>query len=126
MSPAIIMGLTGNRYRILRKDRGGVKKGAMMLATIETVTDPDTVWAPHCNNADVSAQTTACVFVHNASPKRLAAGKVTAICSIVIGIPPFGTGVKPETGVQIHSAARASLSGSPMTLSMIQFAKLFR
>ena len=44
-TPGIVARFTIDLHGILRKHRRGVKKGAMMLAAVETVTKADTVWS---------------------------------------------------------------------------------
>jgi hypothetical protein len=55
-------------HRILRENRGSVKKGPMMLAAVETVTKADPIWASRRHNSDVAAQATAGESVHGAFP----------------------------------------------------------
>src|SRR6185503_863356 len=57
-----------DRHRILREHRGSVKKGAMILAAVETVTKADPVWEPRRHNSNVAAQATAGESLHAASP----------------------------------------------------------
>jgi hypothetical protein len=57
-----------DRHRILREHRGSVKKGPMMLAAVETVTNADPVWESRRHNSDVAAQATAGESVHAAFP----------------------------------------------------------
>jgi hypothetical protein len=49
---------------MLRKNRGSVKKGSMVLAAVETVTKANPVWASGCHNLDVAAQATAGELIH--------------------------------------------------------------
>src|SRR3954452_2935964 len=67
-SPAVVACFAIDRDRILREHRGGVKKGPMMLAAVETVTDTDPVGESRCHDPDVAAQATARESVHAASP----------------------------------------------------------
>ena len=69
--PGVVACLAIDRHRILREHRGGVKKGPMMLAAVETVTKADPVRASRRHNADVAAQATAGKSVHAASPLKL-------------------------------------------------------
>src|SRR5690349_4180945 len=47
------------------KNRGSKEQGAMMLAAIETVANPDPVWCTRREDPDVAAQATACELVHD-------------------------------------------------------------
>src|SRR5579864_8858838 len=53
--PAVVACFAIDRHRILREHRGSVKKGAMMLAAVETMTKADPVWASRCHNSNVAA-----------------------------------------------------------------------
>src|SRR5690242_15151362 len=68
--PGVVARFAVDRHRILREHRGSVKKGAMMLAAVETVTDADAVRAPRCHDSNVAAKATARESVHAASPIR--------------------------------------------------------
>src|SRR5438105_5092020 len=59
-----------DRHRILREHRGSVKKGPMMLAAVETVTNADPVWDARRHNSDIAAKATARESVHPASPPK--------------------------------------------------------
>jgi hypothetical protein len=48
--------------------RGSVEKGAMLLATVETVTEADPVRGARRHNSDAAAQATTRELVHAASP----------------------------------------------------------
>src|SRR5262249_25488575 len=87
--PGVVACFAVDRYRILREDRGSVKKGPMMLAAVETVTKADPVWESRRHKSDVSAQATARESVHAASPLK-----------------PSGRNVYNEAG-------RASMKGGP-------------
>jgi hypothetical protein len=47
-----------------------VKKRAMMLAAVETVTEADPVWLPRRHNTQIAAQATAGELVHAPSPLK--------------------------------------------------------
>jgi hypothetical protein len=68
--PGVVACFAIDRHRILREHRGSVKKGAMMLAAVETVTNADPIWKSRRHNSDVAAQTTAGESVHAASPPK--------------------------------------------------------
>jgi len=55
-------------HRVLGEHGGSVKKGAMMLAAVETVTKADPVRTSRRHNSDVAAQATAGESLHAASP----------------------------------------------------------
>jgi hypothetical protein len=59
-----------DRNRILRKHRGSVKEGTVMLATVETVTQADPIGSSRRDDSDVAAQATAGEAVHAASPLK--------------------------------------------------------
>src|SRR5438876_11316025 len=65
--PGIVACLAVDRHRLLREHRCSVKKRAMMLAAVETVTDADPVWATRRYKSDIAAQTTTGETVHVAS-----------------------------------------------------------
>jgi len=69
--PGVIACFAFDRHRILREHRGSVKKGAMMLAAVETVTKADPVWESRRHNADVAAQATARESIHAVSPLKV-------------------------------------------------------
>src|SRR5207248_5868058 len=60
-----------DRHRILREDRGSVKKGSMVLAAVETVTKADPVRESRRLDSDVAAQAPAGEVVHAGSPLSL-------------------------------------------------------
>ena len=66
-APGVVACFAIDRHRILREHRGSVKKGPMMLAAVETVTNADPVWESRRHNSDVAAQATAGESVHAAS-----------------------------------------------------------
>src|SRR5438093_11794593 len=68
--PGVVACFAIDRHRILRKHRGSVKKGPVMLAAVETVTKADPVWESRRHNSDVAAQATARESVHAASPLK--------------------------------------------------------
>src|SRR5262252_6207457 len=49
--PGVVARLAGDRHRILREHRSGVKKGPVMLAAVETVTKADPVWESRRNDS---------------------------------------------------------------------------
>lgn len=63
-SAAIVAYFTLDYHRITREYRGSVKKGAMMLAAIKAMADPDPVWQARCDNPDLAAEATASEPVH--------------------------------------------------------------
>jgi len=68
--PGVVACFAIDRHRILRENRGSVKKGSLMLAAVETVTKADPVWESRRHNSDVAAQATAGEPVHAASPLK--------------------------------------------------------
>src|SRR5690242_18767501 len=62
--PGVVAGFAIDRHRILRKYRRRVKKGPMMLATVETVTKADPVWESGRHDSNLAAQATAGESVH--------------------------------------------------------------
>jgi hypothetical protein len=62
-----------------------VKKGAVMLAAVETVADADPVWASRRHNSNVATQATAGESVHAAPPLKQA-GRMFTTNSTVIAI----------------------------------------
>ncbi|SJM28405.1 hypothetical protein BQ8482_110335 [Mesorhizobium delmotii] len=68
--PGVVACLAFDRHRILGEHRGSVKKGPMMLAAVETMTNADPVWESRRHNSDVAAQATASESVHAASPPK--------------------------------------------------------
>jgi hypothetical protein len=58
------VGFASDRDCMLRKNRGSVKKGSMVLAAVETVTKANPVWASRCRNSDITAQATASELIH--------------------------------------------------------------
>src|SRR5262249_41027596 len=60
-----------DRHRTLREHRGSVKKGPMVLAAVETVTEANPVGEPRRRNSNVAAQATARESVHAASPQSV-------------------------------------------------------
>jgi hypothetical protein len=59
-----------DRHRIPREYRGSVKERAMMLATVETVTNADAIRPPRRLDSHVAAQATTREPVHAASPMK--------------------------------------------------------
>src|SRR5438045_662739 len=68
--PGVVARFAIDRHRILREHRRSVKKGAVMLAAVETVTKADPVWESRRHNSDVAAKATAGESIHAASPLR--------------------------------------------------------
>src|SRR5437763_6596768 len=68
--PGVVACFAIDRHRILREHRGSVKKGPVMLATVETVTKADPVWESRRHNSDVAAKATARESIHAASPLK--------------------------------------------------------
>ncbi|SIT54107.1 hypothetical protein BQ8794_140252 [Mesorhizobium prunaredense] len=66
----VVARLAFDRHRILGEHRRSVKKGAMVLAAVETMTNADPVWESRRHNPDVAAQATASESVHAASPPK--------------------------------------------------------
>jgi len=66
--PGVLACFAIDRHCILREHRGSVEKGAMMLATVETVTEADPVGGSRRHNSDAAAQATTRELVHAASP----------------------------------------------------------
>ncbi|CCV03991.1 hypothetical protein MESS2_1170004 [Mesorhizobium metallidurans STM 2683] len=69
-TPGVVACFAIDRHRILRKHRGSVEKGAMMLAAVETVANANPVWESRRHNFDVAAQAAAGESVHAASPLK--------------------------------------------------------
>ena len=61
---------TYQNYQARRGESFCVKKGPMMLAAVETVTEADPIWESQRHNSDVAAKTTTRESVHAASPLR--------------------------------------------------------
>src|SRR5579872_4769032 len=74
--PGVVARFAIDGHRILREHSGRVKKGAMMLAAVETVTHADPVWASRRHNSDVAAQATARHSIHADSPPRSSGRKL--------------------------------------------------
>src|SRR5688572_26133756 len=68
--PGVVACFAIDRHCILGEHGGSVKKGAMMLAAVETVTKADPVWESRRHNSDVAAQATAGESIHAASPLK--------------------------------------------------------
>ena len=68
--PGVVACFALDRHRILREHRGSVKKGSMMLAAVETVTNADPVWGSRRHNSDVAAKATARESVRGAIRHR--------------------------------------------------------
>jgi hypothetical protein len=69
--PGVVACFAIDCHRILRKHRGSMEKGPMMLAAIETVTKANPVWESRRHNSDVAAQATARESVHAAPPLKI-------------------------------------------------------
>jgi len=74
--PGVIACFAIDRYRILREHGGSVKKGAMVLAAVETVTKADPVWESRRRDSNVAAQATAVELVHALPPADHRHGKL--------------------------------------------------
>jgi hypothetical protein len=66
--PGEVAWLAVDRHGVLGKHRGRVKKGPMMLAAVETVTNADAIGEPRRHDSNVAAEATARESVHAASP----------------------------------------------------------
>src|SRR6185369_11162066 len=62
--PGVVAYFAVDRHRILRKHRGSLKKGPMMLAAVETVTKADPVRGSRRHKADVATKATARESIH--------------------------------------------------------------
>ncbi|WP_449867054.1 hypothetical protein [Nisaea nitritireducens] len=69
-SPLIFAHLAFDRHSILREYRGRMEKGAMMLATIQTVTNANPIRKPRRHNPDIAAQAAAGKTVHVVPPLK--------------------------------------------------------
>jgi len=74
--PGVIACFAIDRYRILREHGGSVKKGAMVLAAVETVTKADPVWESRRRDSNVAAQATAVELAHALPPSDHRHGKL--------------------------------------------------
>src|SRR5690349_14643385 len=73
MPASILARLAFDRNRILRKDRRGVEKRAMVLAAVEAVTNSDPIRPPRSDEPNVAAEATSGETVHSAGSRvRLA------------------------------------------------------
>jgi hypothetical protein len=77
--PGVVACFAIDRHCILRKHRRSVKKGPMMLATIEAVTKADPVWESRRHKSDLAAQATAGELVHAVSPLKSSGVRVRTI-----------------------------------------------
>ena len=59
MPPPEFVRLAFDRNRILRKDSGGVKQGAMKFAAVETMAKPDPEWLAGGDEPHIAAQAAA-------------------------------------------------------------------
>jgi hypothetical protein len=64
MPPGILTRLARDAHRIFREDRRSVEQGAMVLAAVEAVAEPDAVRLPGRHDPNVSAQASAGELLH--------------------------------------------------------------
>src|SRR4029450_12108018 len=107
--PGVLPCFAIDRHRILREHRGSGKKGAMMLAAVETVTNADPVWPSRCHNSDVAAKATARVSVHAASPLKSSGRNVYNVTGLSWTMLTAGLAIPVplrRSGTAIHAKAR--------------------
>ena len=63
-STGIALRFATDHYRILRKYGGGIEEGAVMLATVETMTNANTAREPRSHKPQVAAKATTNESLH--------------------------------------------------------------
>ncbi len=51
----VVVGLAGDLDRVIGKDCGGVKQGAVMFGAVPAVADADAFWLALCGEAELAA-----------------------------------------------------------------------